>query len=194
MSRFKPLSCQTTKHFVVIRKNRQYPIETIQDFLNQYYVKWALIVHEKDRDPITHDIIPIHYHYVGIGNKSKTPMSTYLNALSKHLKSDNNGIEFDSYRTLEGALQYLIHKNNKEKTPHKISDIMYSGWTEDELKTAITSDTTGIDLDRIIFVCQNSSNIVEVIREIGFSYYAKYRNVIIDILKCFYGGKPFPIN
>lgn len=182
MSRFKPLSCQTKKHFVVIRKNRSYPIKTITDFLDNHYEKWALICHKQDEDPTTHLVIPTHYHYVGIGLKDKTPMQTYLNALAKHLKTDTNGIEFDSYRSLEGALQYLIHKNNPEKTQHEIKEIVFGGWSYEEIVTGITAESTGLDFDRICFVAQNSSNIVEVIRDIGFGYYAKYRNVILDIV------------
>lgn len=181
MSRFKPLSCQTKKHCVVIRKNRAYPLQHIIDFLNEYYVKWALIVHEKDKDPNTGLVIPTHYHYVGIGKKDKTPMSVYLNALSKWLKTDNVGIEFDSYRSLEGSLQYLIHKNNPEKTQHKIDEVELGGWTKEDLTTAITSETTGLDFERICFICENSNNIVELIRDIGFGYYAKYRSTIQDI-------------
>jgi hypothetical protein len=113
-------------------------------------------------------------------------MSCYLNALSKHLKTDNVGIEFDSYRSLEGSLQYLIHKNNPEKTQHEIGDIKFGGFSKEELTTALTSDTTGMDLERLIFICKNSANIVEVIREVGFGYYAKYRNAILDLVVHFH--------
>lgn len=195
MSRYKPLSCQTNKHFVVIRKNRTFPIQTITDYLNNYYEKWALIVHKEDIDPQTKAVIPTHYHYVGIGNKKKTPMSCYLNALSKALKcKDNNGIEFDSYRSLEASLQYLIHKNNPEKTQHKLEEVIFAGWSKEELTTFITADTTGLDLDRIVAICESSNNIVEVIREVGFGYYAKYRSVILDILKFTKGNILFPMN
>lgn len=194
MSRFKPLSCQTNKHFVVIRKNRSYPLHVITEFLDNYYEKYALIVHEKDIDPVTKVIIPTHYHYVGIGLIKKTPMTTYLNALSKHLKTDNNGIEFDSYRTLEGALQYLIHKNNPEKTQHAISEIVFKGWTKEDITTFITSDSTGLNIDRLISICDSANNIVEVIREVGLSNYHSYRNVILDILKFQKGKILFPMN
>ena len=156
-------------------------MQVIIDYLNEYYDKWALICHAHDIDPVTNLTIPTHYHYVGIGKKDRTPMSCYLNALSKHLKTDNNGIEFDSYRSLESALQYLIHKNNSEKTQHEAKEVKLGGWTQEEFITALSAETTGLDFDRICFICENSNNIVELIRDIGFGYYAKYRNVILDI-------------
>jgi len=183
MSRNSSLSTQTSKHFVVIRKNRTYPIKVITDFLNDNYKEWALICHEKDIDSITGEVIPPHYHYVGNAIKKDQRLSTSLKALANKLKTDTNGIEFDKYRTLENSLQYLIHKNNPEKTQHKIEEILFNGWSLDELKTFITSDSTGLNFDRVLLVCKTYSSIVDVIRELGFINYSRYRATIRDIFE-----------
>lgn len=181
MSRYKPLSCQTTKHFVVIRKNRAYPLHVIKEWLDNNYKQYALIVHDKDIDPITKQVIPVHYHYVGIALKNKTPMSTFLNDLSKTLKTDNVGIEFDSFAFLEKALQYLIHRNNPEKTQHEIKEVIYSGWSKEEIDTFITCDCTGINFDRVYSLCLAYTSIIDIIRELGLANYHKYRSTIQDI-------------
>lgn len=183
MIRNAPLSTQTAKHFVVIRKNRAYPINVIKDFLNANYKHWALIVHKEDKDPITGEIIPIHYHYVGDCMRRYVRMSTILNEIAKALKTDTNGIEVDKYKNLELSLQYLIHKNNPEKTQHELKDILFNGWTLEELKTFITSDSTGINFDRVLSVCKEFNSIVDVIREIGFSNFNRYRATIWDIFR-----------
>lgn len=175
------LSCQTTKHFVVIRKNKAYPLDVLKNFLNDHYSQWALITHKNHKDPNSGEIIPIHYHYIGNYKKKRTPLSTALNQLAKALKSDKNGLEIDQYQHIEGAIQYLTHKNNPEKTQMEFKDIIFNGWSKDELLTYYTTDDNSINFDRVLAVCKNYDSIIDVIREIGFSSYHKYRNTIRDI-------------
>lgn len=181
-TRVFPLSSQTTHHFVVIRKNREYPIEVLKKYLNDNFEKWALVVHKDHLDPKDHKtIIPIHYHFLGIYRKSKTPLSTAMNSLSKYLKTNNDGIEYDGYKYFEKALQYLTHKNNKEKTQMEFKDIMFNGWTEEELLTYYTSDDNSINFDRVYYLCRDNKSMLEVIRSLGLSTYKIYRNVVMDI-------------
>lgn len=181
-NRVYPLSSQTTRHFVVIRKNREYPIEVLKKYLNDNFEKWALVVHKDHLDPKDHKtIIPIHYHFLGIYRKSRTPLSTAMNSLSKYLKTNNDGIEYDGYKYFEKALQYLTHKNNPEKTHMEFKDIMFNGWTKEELLTYWSSDDNSINFDRVYFLCRNNKSMLDVIREVGLGVYKTYRNVIMDI-------------
>ena len=184
MSRNCNLSTQTGKHFIVIRKNKEIPLKVITDFLDMNYKEYALIVHKSDKDPTTGEIIPVHYHYVGNCTRRDIRLSTLINELSTALKCDKQCISADKYNSLELSLQYLIHKNNPEKTPHKLEEIKFKGWTLEELKTFITADSTGINFDRVYNVCKNSTTIVQVIRELGFGSFHHYRSTIWDIWNC----------
>lgn len=182
MSRNTSLDTQTYKHFVVIRKNIEIPLNILLDFLDENYDQYALIVHDKDYDKKTGIVVPIHYHYVGNLKKKRVRLQTTLNDLCKYLKfKDSHGIEIDKYKNIENSLQYLIHKNNPEKFQYEFDKIKYKGWTKDELTTLITSDCVGMNFDRVLSICQNYDSIIDVIREIGFTHYARYRSTIRDI-------------
>lgn len=189
MSRNAPLSCQTSKHFVVIRKNREYPVKLITDWLNENYSHWAFIVHKNHKEPITGEIIPTHYHYVGKCKRKDVRLKTILGELAKLLKTDTDGIEIDKYNNLDLSIQYLIHKNNPEKTQEKVDKIVFGGWTKDDIINSISADSTGINIDRLLSICKTEQDFPSLLKALGLNNYHKYRNVILDILK-YYAGKP----
>ena len=127
MSRNCSLSTQTGKHFIVIRKNKEIPLSVIQEYLDMNYKEYALIKHEGDKDSVTGEVIPVHYHYVGNCKRKDIRLSTLINELSTALKCDKQCISADKYNSLELSLQYLLHKNNPEKTPHKMEEIHFRG-------------------------------------------------------------------
>ena len=177
-----PITSQTTHHFVVIRKNREYPIEVIIKYLNDNFEKWALTIHKNHVDPKDHKtIIPIHYHFLGIYEKPKTPLKTAMNSLAKYLKTNTDGIEYDGYKHFTKALQYLTHKNNPEKTQMEFKDIKFGGWSEEELLTYWTSEENSINFDRVYHLCRDSNSMLDIIRELGLHIYKTYRNVIQDM-------------
>lgn len=184
MSRTCSLDTQTYKHFVVIRKNKELPLNVLKQYLKDNYDQYCLIVHDKDKDKKTGLTAPIHYHFVGNCKTKRIRLQKVLNDISKVFKFDNNhGIEVDKYKTLENSLQYLIHKNNPDKYQYEFKDLIFGGWTEDELKTFLTSDCVGLNFDRIFAICNNFDSRIDVIREIGFSNYARYRSTILDIFE-----------
>lgn len=176
-----PWSSQTTKHFVVIRKNKELNLDRIKAWLNDNFNYWALIVHKNDLDPKTLAVIPIHYHFLGIANKGRTPLSTWCNQLSKWLHTDTNGIEYDGYLHFEKSFQYLLHLNNKEKTPHKIDELIYSGWTQEEVINFLSCEDVSINFDKVYFLCRNEKCMLNVIKELGLSNFHRYRSTIWDI-------------
>lgn len=184
MSRRKPLSCQSKKVCIVIRKNKTIPIDKLKDYCFSYFDKFAFIEHCKDIDSVSGEIIPVHYHIVGDFKTSKIPFSTRLNEICTFFHFDNsNGIEIDQYNSLECSIQYLTHKNQSEKTQHKKEEIIHNfdvGEFE-VLYNASSSDIITFDL--IFITCLESNSIVEVIRKIGLSNYRIWRNVIWDVWK-----------
>lgn len=177
-----PLTTQTTKLFVVIRKNKKISKELIKTYCEEYYEQYAFIEHEKDIEPVTGQVEGCHYHIVGVAKKKKTPLQTHLNDLVRFFRfKDPNGVQIDKYENVVSAVQYLIHKNNPEKTQHKFEDITYK-WDKEEFMLMMSSEQTEIiSFDMVYSVCSTSKNILEVIKGIGFKTYHKYRATIWDI-------------
>lgn len=175
------LNTQTGKLFIVIRKNKVLDVNKIKAYCSQYGCEYAFISHKEDKDPITGVIIPIHYHIVLNAKDKRKRLSTHLEDLRSFMGfKDNNGIEIDKYRSYESALQYLIHKNDPQKTQHDISEII-TNIDKDELKTLLTIDTAVMSFELVLSIIKRSNNIVDVIRSLGLSNYQRYRATIWDI-------------
>lgn len=177
-----PLTTQTSKLFIVIRKNKVISHNLIKSYCDEFMNDYAYIEHKNDKDPITGEIIPVHYHIVGNAKKVKTPLSTHLNDIVKYFRFDNsNGIQVDKYDNFVSAIQYLVHKNNPEKTQHKVSEVI-TNISKEEYDLYMTSEQSEIiSFDMCYSICMSSNNIVEVIKGIGFKTYAKYRSTILDM-------------
>lgn len=74
--------------------------------INENY-KWCSAYHDKDVKEDTGEVKP-HYHIQIYGNIQKS-----LKSWAKHLEVDINKIEIIKYK--KQAIQYLIHKNQKNK-------------------------------------------------------------------------------
>lgn len=177
-----PLITQTKKLFIVIRKNKEISKDLIKSYCDEFLESYAFIEHTRDVDPINAMIIPVHYHIVGCAKKARTPLSTHLNDIVKYFRFDNaNGIQIDKYDNFVSAIQYLVHKNNPEKTQHNIDEIV-TNIPKETLNLYMSSEQSEIiSFDMVYSVCLASHNIVEVIRAIGFKTYHKYRSTINDI-------------
>jgi len=182
MSSKKPLTCQSTKVDIVIRKNIEIPLSKIKAYCVENFERYAFIEHKGDIKPETGEVEGTHYHICGDMFGSKIPFSTRLNNLAKFFGfADLNGIQIDQYRTFEGALQYLTHKNAPEKTPHKIEEIV-TNLSEADFKIFYEADIGSvITFDLLYVACVNATNIVEVIKELGIGNYRVWRSVIWDI-------------
>ena len=176
-----PLSTQTGRLFIVIRKNVTIKKDKIKAYCETFGKEYAFIEHKNDIDAETGLVIPVHYHIVMNAKENKQRLSTHLNNCAKFFGFDSkDGLEFDSYRTYENALQYLIHKNDKEKTPHKIDEIV-TNIDKDELTTLLTCETSVMTFEHVLITIKNSNNIIDVIRTLGISNYQRYRATIKDI-------------
>lgn len=117
------LESKATKVTLVIRKNIRLEEEKINSFCLTYFSRYAWICHEKDLSVNTGEVEGIHYHIVGV-LKDRTRLSTMLNRCVDFFNFDNPfGIQIQSATCIEACYQYLIHKNDKDKTPHEIEEI-----------------------------------------------------------------------
>lgn len=143
------LETMTCKIMLVIRKNVEIPQGDLKTFCETYFSRWAFIEHKNDVNP-NGEIEGVHYHIVGTLPTRKR-LATMLNVVADFFKFDNtNGIEIDKCNCLEGAYQYLIHKNDEEKTPHKLEEVV-TNIPNEEFKALMESHftDTSITADRI---------------------------------------------
>ena len=122
-----PLTTQTKKVFIVIRKNKKIPKQLLLEYVNTYFDEYSFIEHENDIEPITKIVEGCHYHIIGNLKEdySRDRLKTTLNHIVDFFHFDNaNGIEIDKYDNYVLGIQYLIHKNNPEKTQHKSIDVI----------------------------------------------------------------------
>lgn len=188
MSRKTPLSSQTRKVDIVIRKNVEISKDKIKAYCDSEFEIYAFIEHKGDIKPDTGEVEGVHYHICGNMRGSKIALSTRLNTLCKWFGFDNNnGIEIEQYRTLEGAIQYLTHKRQSEKTPHNKEDIVtnippndFDIYYEADIGEVVT-------FDLLYCTVNDSNNIIEVIKSLGLKIYKDYRNVIWDMWKTLKG-------
>lgn len=182
MSKKTPLICQSTRAFIVIRKNKQIKLDTIKEFCQKYFTRYAFIEHKDHIKVDTGEIEGIHYHIVGDYKKGKTPFSTRLNEIQKFFNFDNaNGLEIEKYDTFEGALQYLTHKNFPQKTQVSKDKIIHNLSTQDFEILYNAEIGNVITFDLIYDSCLFHNNIIDVIKAVGIGNYRIWRNVIWDI-------------
>lgn len=187
MSRKCSLSTQTGKLFIVIRKApsimEKIDNDKVLNYCKTFGKEYAFILHDKDVEPVTGEVESKHYHIVMKAQNGDKRLSTHLNDIVSYFGfEDNNGICIEKYDSLEGSLQYLIHKNNPEKTQHKVSEII-TNIDKGDLNTYLTVDleSNEISFDRVSSICLESSNIIEVIKSLGIVNYQRYRATIWDI-------------
>ena len=104
-----PLTCQSTKACIVIRKNMSIPKSRIEEYCKTYFKWYAFIEHKGDIEPTTGIVEGTHYHIVGDYLTQRVRFSTRLEEIVKFFRFDNNnGIEIDKYQSMILSVQYLI--------------------------------------------------------------------------------------
>lgn len=182
------LQKQSKQFCCVIRKNRHIDDKKLTEFCSKVAIQWAYIVHKGDISVESGEVEGEHQHLVLLLPK-RLRGYTLLNQITTFFNFDNNyGIEVDIMQSLEGSIQYLTHKNDKDKTPHDFSEIRHN-FNEGELKTLYECENNSLTFDRIYNIIKEANDIVEVIRSVGFMRYNQYRNTIRDIYNWVKHGK-----
>ena len=187
MSRKTSLECMSNKVCLVIRKCKKIPLEKIKAYCEYYFLQYAFIEHENDIQPDTGLVEDVHYHIVGNFNNlgGRKRFSTRLNDIVDWFRFDNaNGIQIEQYDSLARSLQYLVHKNQKEKTPHQVSEII-TNFEKCEFDMLMSCDVGDVmSFDYIYNELLIANNILDVIKAVGIKNYRDYRNVIWDMWNC----------
>lgn len=176
------LNTKTRYINMVIRKNNinisDYN-DIILSWCNSNCENYAYIYHKND---INRDGIKEHEHiHLVLTMKKVQRLSTILYSLTDALTINTIGVEIAKMDSLEGSIQYLIHKNDKDKTQHDQGEIIHN-YPLGELETILSSDNDGVDFDRLYTLVKQSKTNADIIKALGLGRYMYYRNVIKDLI------------
>lgn len=153
----------------------------LKDYCDDFCERYTYIKHENDVS-VKGLLEDTHYHLVLVYKKNQR-LSTRLNELVQYFGFDNPfGIQVDKTISTTNSIQYLIHKNNPEKTKHSIDEIICN-YDRLELKAIIDSESdNACTFEFLLEVLMTENNILNVIQRIGLVTYKHYRLVIWDMI------------
>lgn len=189
------LNTQTKFVSMVLTRIDNLDIKKLEEWFSINCDVWSYIVHDKDvyENGLLKDK---HIHVVCEMKNCRQRLITILSMISSFCGLAPISISIQKTQCTEGALQYLIHKNDTDKHQYLYNEIKTS-MSQDDLLNFLSADNTSLSTDRLVEVCKKSIELqstLYIIKTIGIGYYSKYRNVINDIvdeLKLMKYGKQF---
>lgn len=137
---------------------------------------YAFIKHDNDVDERT------HYHIVVCLNTSYAK-NTIINAFATALTCNVDIVHVRKIRSFVLSVQYLIHKNDKDKYQYEYLDI----WTNDvnELNTCLYANFSSyeMDIEYLYELCKKCGSLADIYKELGIQKAKQYRSLIIDMYK-----------
>ena len=173
-----------TKYVCLVIRKPSYPndmLGKLRQYCNENCSRYFFIEHLQDINGYG-EIEGKHYHLVLVYNVAKR-LSTYLNELCEFFWfKDANGLEISKTVSETKSVQYLLHKNNPEKTQHTVDEIVTS-LPSSELQIILDSESDdAVTFETVFKLCKESNgNKLYLIRCLGLVTYKNYRNVILDI-------------
>lgn len=176
------LLTQKTKYVnIVVRKtdmlisDRDKRIRKWCEEVSEYF---AYIYHKHDKNlegTIEHE----HIHIVLVMKESQR-LSTTLNSFCESVNLTTLGVMIDKANSIEGSLQYLIHKNDEQKTQHSIEEVI-TNIPKDEFLTMMDTEIHSLTPQRLRYLVKTCQSNYELIEKIGINEYIRLRKVISDI-------------
>lgn len=178
------LNCRTTQFNIVISLKTE-PIDfytRLDRVLNEIFMcNYLYITHDKDLNS-EGEIKTKHVHILIFNNNERVRFSTMINKLAELLNVNPLAISIDKIISLNGSIQYLIHKNDLDKTQYDIADIQHNLDIE-ELELYLNTKNESLTSDRIIQVVRSCNcDSILIMKELGLNIYRAYRPVIVDII------------
>lgn len=100
-------------YHLILYPDDERQVKIVDLITNQY--NYAIILHDKDLIDGTEETKKAHWHIILYFNNPK-----YLNSLANELELSPNYIRTDELRH---GLEYLIHKNNKDKYQYNVDEV-----------------------------------------------------------------------
>lgn len=182
------LTTQTAKINVIISL-KECPridgvINRLKAYCEEYMNIYAFILHDKD---LLEDgtIKTPHIHLCGLLKNNRRRLSSTLDDIATFCNVSTFAVTIDKMSDIVGSIQYLIHKNDSSKHQYDIKKIV-TNISEGELNTYMNSDSKSISIEYLVDVVLKHRSKIDIMREIGLTYYHLYRNTINDIYKEIY--------
>lgn len=151
--------------------------------LNQWLIEnadvYAYILHDLDILPETGDAKRHHVHVYFEGKTCRRLLAN-LNDLAKCLHYDNEQIGIEKATSIEGCVQYMVHKNNPEKHQYDKRDII-SNLTSEQIDAILSRENANVSLTAFASAIMLSANKYQLIERIGLEVYKEYRLVLLDL-------------
>lgn len=156
-------------------------LEDLKKWCEQSTNLYAFILHNKDVLE-NGEIKTPHIHLVAIMKSNRKRLSTTLSDIAEFIDVNTLAISIDKMSDIVGSLQYLIHKNNPDKHHYEERDII-TNISQGEMSTYMASDCKSMSIEYLVGVIEKHRSKIDIMREIGLTYYHLYRNTINDIYK-----------
>lgn len=151
-------------------------IDFLKGSCKEYHAIWHLLDTHDDGSAKTE-----HIHFVAILPKKKR-VGTFIREISKACNVSREAVTCEPMGNYVLSVQYLIHKNNKEKYQYPLDDVM-SSLDVDDLKEVMESDGEMFDIDTLINIVASCDTKTQIMQQIGLGKYRAYRPVINDIFE-----------
>lgn len=177
-----------TKYVCLVIRKPSYPndfVNMLKSYLTANCSRYFFIEHTQDINGYG-ELEGKHYHIVMVYNNAKR-LSTYLNEICEEFWFPNaNGLEISKTVSETKSVQYLLHKNNPEKTQHNIDEIVTSV-PFGELQVILDSENDDcLTFEKIYkYIEESKGNKLYIIHCLGLVTYKNYRNVILDMIDCY---------
>lgn len=162
-----------------------------KELLDQYFEQedyitfYAYILHDKDVNNETAEIIRKHYHVV-IRTSIMLSKKTTLNDFIKFLMCNSSCVQCHVSYDICKSVRYLTHEFEEKDLRKHIYQRFEITTNNVEILNSIfeyNSCVYSITIEYLVNLCMKSKNIVEIYRKLSPKDARAYRNIIQDILK-----------
>lgn len=159
-------------------------LDKLNDTLSRNSMFYASIKHDNDFNNNGEKKL-VHFHYV-ITCATRKRVSTMLYFLADALGYDVNNIDLINTIQIEKcdsvplSIQYLIHKNNTDKTQYDIKDIV-TNYKDNDINDFMTFENQEITTRYLYDLVKNGFTDVEIMFIIGVGRYHLFKGAISDI-------------
>lgn len=151
--------------------------------LPQIAPQFCMIIHDRDEDSLTGEVMTPHLH-INLWTSKRRTGGMVLNFIAECLGCETLGIEIDKIKNEHLSLRYLGHKDNFEKHPYQFNEV-YSNCPamREKVRMHWVNDFVELSSVEIIKLCETCSyNRHEILCALGVTLYQKYRLIINDLI------------
>jgi len=151
--------------------------------LNQWLLEntdiYAYILHDLDILDETGEQKRAHVHVYFEGKTCRRLLAN-LNGLADALGYNNDQISIEKATSIEGCVQYMVHKNNPEKHQYDRREIV-TNLTDQQIDGIMSRERVQVSLSAFMSAIASSNNKYQLIEKVGLEVYKEYRLVLLDL-------------